>query len=199
MSFPPWESLGLSNLFLKNDDISSIPQLVVPEGYELIGTPLEESEHEQLASCLSKAFGIQHGVWEASRIPKEFLEEKTVAKTFRLLHGKEDGSTTIAATASLRIIPDKYPGSGYMHWVAVHPGHQGRGLGTVVAIAVLLEARDVQGCATCVLETQDTSLPAIVTYERLGFHPVHTDDTHADRWVAIRANMKPKTSAETTA
>ncbi len=189
MSFPPWDSLGLSNLFLRNDDIKDLPELIVPTGYTLKSDDLLETEHTQLAECLSKAFGIQHGVWEASRIPKEFLEEKTVQKTFRLVH---DQSSTIVATASLRVIPDKYPGSAYLHWVAVHPEHQGRGLGYVVSVAVLREGRDAHGLTSCVLETQDTSLPAIVTYEKLGFHAVNTDDTHALRWEAVRAALSKK-------
>ncbi len=192
MSFPPWESLGLSNLFLKNDDISVLPELLVPAEFTLLETPLEESDYEQLADCLSKAFGIQHGVWTAARIPKEFIEEKTVTKTFRLVKSDSEGNSLIVGTASCRIIPDKYPGSGYMHWVAVHPEFQGRGLATVLAIAVLREARDVHHATTCVLETQDTSLPAIVTYEKLGFHPVNLDDSHESRWAAVRGNMRPR-------
>jgi RimJ/RimL family protein N-acetyltransferase len=189
MSFPPWESLGLSNLFLRNDDISNLPELHIPVGYLLLSNDLPESEHVQLADCLSKAFGIQHGAWDASRIPKEFIDEKTVKKTFRLIH---EESGVIVATASLRVIPDKYPGSAYLHWVAVHPAHQGRGLGYVVSVAVLREGRDEHGLTSCVLETQDTSLPAIVTYEKLGFHAVNTDDTHAARWEAVRAALTKK-------
>lgn len=189
MSFPPWESLGLSNLFLKNDDISVLPELVVPGEFQLLSTQLEESEHEALAECLSKAFGIQHGVWNAARIPKEFIDDVTVKKTFRLVHTDASGNVRIAATSSIRIIPDKYPGSGYMHWVAVHPDFQGHRLGYVVALAVLYEARDVHGCGSCVMETQDTSLPAIRTYEKLGFHAVNLDDSHPARWEAIRVEM----------
>ena len=87
--------------------------------------------------------GIQHGIWEPGRILKEFIDEKTVKKTFRLLHRDLDGNSKIVATASLRIIPDKYPGSAYLHWVTVHPDHQDHGLGYVISVAVLREGRDV--------------------------------------------------------
>lgn len=193
MSFPPWESLGLSNLFLRNDDISSIPELALPAGYTLIDTPLQPEEHEELAGVLRAAFGIQHGVWDAPRITKEFLDDLTVKKTWRLLYtSPEDGASSIAGTASIRIIPDKYPGSGYMHWVAVDPKHQGKGLAMHLSCAVLREARDVYHLQSCVLETQDTSLPAIVTYEKLGFRPVSIDDSHAPRWAVIRENLAAK-------
>lgn len=190
MSFPPWESLGLSNLFLRNENISKIPELSLPAGYSLIGTPLQESEHEELAGVLRAAFGIQHGVWDTPRITKEFLADPTVKRTWRLLYTSAEGQVSIVGTASIRVIPDKYPGSGYMHWVAVHPSHQGKGLAMHVSCAVLREARDVYHFQSCVLETQDTSLPAITTYEKLGFSPVNTDDSHQARWVTIRENLK---------
>jgi mycothiol synthase len=192
MSFPPWESLGLSNLFLTNDHISHIPDSSLPTGYSLIDTPLEPSQHDELASVLRSAFGIQHGVWDAPRITKEFLDDQSVKKTWRLIYTSPDGVSSIAGTASIRIIPDKYPESGYMHWVAVDPKHQGRGLAMHLSSAVLREARDVYGFRRCVLETQDTSLPAIVTYERLGFRPVCLDESHPARWAAIRENLNAR-------
>jgi mycothiol synthase len=196
MSFPPWESLGLSNLFLSNDDIFHIPESTLPTGYSLIDTPLEPSEHEELARVLHSAFGIQHGEWDAPRITKEFLDDPSVKKTWRLAYTSPDGLSSIAGTASIRIIPDKYPASGYMHWVAVDPKHQGRGLAMHLSSAVLREARDVHGFKRCVLETQDTSLPAIATYEKLGFQPVYLDDSHPVRWAVIRENLNARKKSQ---
>ncbi len=68
-----------------------------------------------------------------------------------------------------------------------------------MAVAVLHEARDVHSLTSCVLETQDTSFPAIKTYEKLGFHAVNTDDTHAARWEAIRAKMSVRADPAATA
>ena len=64
----------------------------------------------------------------------------------------------------------------------MHPDHQGRGLAMLLSLVVLHEVRYVHGLQSCVLEAQDTSLPAIVTYEKLGFKAVLLDDTHAGRW-----------------
>ncbi len=182
--FPPWESLGLSNLFMRNTDISNLPAIpTVPEHYCLRATILPESEHASVAACLAGAFGIQHGIWNAERIPKEFILQTEVKKTFVIEYtNPETGEKTVAGTASARIMPERYPGSGYLHWVGVHPEHQGHRFGMILSLAVLHEFRDALGCASAVLETQDTSVPAIRIYSKLGFKPEFVDDSHPSRW-----------------
>ena len=187
--YPPWALCGLSKLEMKAPRIEEQLDFVLPEGYHMSSEALLETDYEQLAACLAAAYGIQHSVWDLERIPKVFIENKDVKKTFLLWHENTDGSSTIVGTASLKILPQDFPGSGYVHWVAVHPDHQGRGLAMSLCLAVLREARDVHGCTTSVLHTVDTSIPAIVTYGKLGFLPVNTDDTHADRWEEIKQKI----------
>ena len=186
MSFPPFDLFGLNKLVMKCEDLSNILTKEVPEGYELIGAPLTTTDYESLADCLSLAYGIQHDIWDVTRIPKVFVEIPDVKRTFRLLYKNKDGSITVAATATLKLIPNEYPGYGLVHWVAVHPNHQGKGLAKIVVSAVLQEARDKQNLNKCVLNVVDTSLPAIRTYEQFGFIPAHMEENSIPRWEAIR-------------
>ena len=90
------------------------------------------------------------------------------------------------ATASARLLPERFPASGYLHWVAVDPAHQGQKLGHSVSLAVLREFQAL-GCSDAVLETQDHRLPAIKTYLALGFKPERLDEAHRLRWERINA------------
>lgn len=193
VSFPPWDSLGLSNLFLRNDDISVLPPLpTLPTNYVMRATDLPESEHSGLANCLAEAFMIQHGEWTAPRVIKEFVAEEKVKQTFIIEYiNPETQVSEIVGTASAKIEEAKYTNeTGYLHWVGVHPDHQGHGFGLILSLQVLYYFRDNLGCKSAVLETQDTSLPAIRTYFKLGFHEVHTDDSHGPRWEVVHTNLK---------
>jgi mycothiol synthase len=75
---------------------------------------------------------------------------------------------------------------GALHMVAVHPEHQGHGLGYAVCLAVLQRFAQ-QGTPEVRLLTDDHRLAAVRTYWRLGFRPLLTADDHAARWEAIRA------------
>jgi ribosomal protein S18 acetylase RimI-like enzyme len=185
-SFPPWNDLGLSNICMENNDIRTISDAkVLPEKYLMRTTDFNEADMKALAETLDMAFGSQHGDWNVGRVQKELIDEKQVKKTFVI----EEIGHGIVACASVRVIPDKYPGKGYMHWVAVHPDHQGQGLAAILSVAVLKEFRDTYGFSGAVLETQDTSLPAIKTYLNAGFRPVFFDESHPGRWKTILTQL----------
>lgn len=189
MSFPPWANSGLEKLQMKAADLSNLPDIAVPDGYVLSGDPLQESDHEGMVDCLASAYGIQHDVWDLPRIQKVFLDNKDVKRTFRLLHTNTDGTTTVAGTATLKIMPNDFPGAGYLHWVAVHPRHQGHGFAKILVNAVLREARDNHGATSSVLHVVDTSLPALSTYFQFGFEPIMVEENNVGRWEAIRAEL----------
>jgi mycothiol synthase len=80
------------------------------------------------------------------------------------------GERSLLATASARVMPDQFPGSGYVHWVAADPAAQRMGLGTAMVVRVLRHFREA-GLQDAVLETYEDRLPAIRCYLRLGFVP----------------------------
>ena len=88
------------------------------------------------------------------------------------------------ATASVRYLPDRFPGDGVVHWVAVSSAHRGKLLGMAVVRRVCLHFID-DGYESAVLETDDHRLPAIKTYWKLGFRPHKAAPDHAERWARI--------------
>lgn len=81
---------------------------------------------------------------------------------------KEGGEVVGTASAWDKHIDGKLVGS--LHWVAIHPDYQGRGLAKVVVGAALNRLREV-GHTWAWLTTQTTSARAVKLYLRLGFVP----------------------------
>lgn len=66
--------------------------------------------------------------------------------------------------------PLRTPDWGRLHWIAVHPRHQRRGLGLMLCQHLLVALRDL-GCVRAYVTTGSENLAAIALYERLGFVP----------------------------
>jgi GNAT superfamily N-acetyltransferase len=76
---------------------------------------------------------------------------------------------------------------GLIHWVAVRPEHQGRGLGRAMLSCALGQL--AQWHDRGLLNTQTARLPAIALYLGAGFPPV-TDTAEArDHWREVAAQI----------
>ena len=78
-----------------------------------------------------------------------------------------------------------------IRWVATHPDHQRKGLGTFVT-AVALEAALRLPTRPIVLQTDNFRVPAIKSYLKIGFLPdCSQDSSFADRWTKVFARLGP--------
>ena len=168
------------DLLMRRPGLESLPSLpALPDGYSwgVMG-------HEQeagVAQVLRLSFG--DGTWTPERVHREVAASEDVLKPFVIEHGAQ-----VIATTIVRELPHKYLGSGYLHYVAVHPDHQGQRLGRAVCLAVLHEFRAL-GCRDAVLDTDDFRLPSIKTYHNLGFVPEHRHASHPERWRQVFAEL----------
>ena len=155
------------------DDLPPMPEL--PPGYVL--RTYRANDLEPLAVTMRAAFEDES--WTPEYLRDTLVDAPDVLKIFVIeFEGKP------VASASVRLIPDKFPASGYVHWVACHPAHRRKGLGYAITLATLYEFVKL-GCKDAVLETDDHRLPAIRTYRSLGFVEEHTAESHLLRWAAI--------------
>jgi mycothiol synthase len=155
------------------DDLPEVPPL--PREYQI--RPLALDEEDSLARLLLRAFPDsdwtpQRARARISRAPG--VEAVYVAVRARILVG----------TASVRLLPEEFPGSGYLHWLGVDPDHRGRGLGGGLTVTVLRHFA-LLGCRDAVLHTDDFRAEAIRLYLRMGFVPEMDDETHPARWAAV--------------
>jgi GNAT superfamily N-acetyltransferase len=135
------------------------------------------ADAEALARLLKSAFPEME--WDAARAHKDLLDADDVKVTFVV---EENGQ--IFGTASARYFEQRFPGVGYVHWVAVDPAARGRGIFDAVMDAVHRQFI-ADGRSIAFLETDDHRLPAIAAYLRLGYVPQYTEDDHEGRWSAI--------------
>jgi ribosomal protein S18 acetylase RimI-like enzyme/catechol 2,3-dioxygenase-like lactoylglutathione lyase family enzyme len=172
-----------SNLRMRRAALTDLPELPLPpDGFILRRIPRAAMTPEDIADLtgvLAAAFSEM--VWTPRKVRESLYDDVTIQETIILIDAE---SGAIAATATARFVPDRYPNSGYLHWVGAYPHYKGQGLGQYVTLAVLHAFRE-RGYADAVLETQDMRLPAIHTYLKLGFAPEQYDETHEARWYAI--------------
>ena len=169
----------MRQLFMRRPELTSIPDLWrAPEGYVLRTAGPEDAEG--IAAVMASAFGPE---WTAQRVREALLDAPDVKETYIVVH-----ADLPVATASARLVPDRYPGSGYLHWVGSHAAHRGRRLGALVSLAALHYFRDA-GCRDAVLETDPPRIPVIRTYLGLGFVPEMVDPEHDAVWREILAGL----------
>lgn len=160
------------------DALPPIPSLL--EGYKL--RVAGEEDASGMAQLMQSAFN--DGSWSSERVLNELLRHPMCRKTFVVTCGQR-----IVATATLLLEPEDHPGSGTLHWVASDPEHRGKQLGLVVSLAVLHAAKE-NGCEYSLLLTDDTRLPAIKTYLKLGYQPDCWHESHETRWQRIREQIR---------
>lgn len=136
-----------------------------------------EPDAEGLARVFKLAFPEME--WDSARARRELLDADDVKETFV---AAENGQ--VFGTASARYFEQRFPGVGYVHWVAVDPAARGRGIFDAVMAAVHHQFVS-DGRTVAFLETDDHRLPAISAYLRLGYVPQYTEPDHEARWSVI--------------
>lgn len=170
----------MSQLLMHRPTLDHLPELAsLSADYEL--RLYRPGDAPVLAGVLSRAFDDPD--WTPDRIDRALINAADVAKTFVITY-----KGLPVATASAQLLPQQFPGSGCVHWVAVDPQQRGARLGYAVSLAVL-HAFVGLGCRDAVLFTDDHRLPAIKTYLALGFVPRMADDSHPSRWSEVETRL----------
>ncbi len=158
-------------VLMRRPGLDRLPPPTLPAGYAL--RLAEAPDADGIAVVMASAFGPE---WAADRVRRSLLDAPDVETTFVI-----ETAGGPVATASARLDPVRFAGSGYVHWVGVHADHRGQRLGAAVVLAVLDRFREL-GCRDAVLETDPPRLPAIRTYLNLGFRPESVGPEHEAMW-----------------
>lgn len=161
----------LSQLPMRFADLTETPSIPLPAGYQV--REFSPGEEESLARCMAEAEGPG---WDVARVTREITGAGFVLRTFVVVYDNE-----VVATASAAHEEKRFPGVGYIHWVAARPDHQGKKLGSIATVAAMREFVK-QGFTEAVLETDTFRVPAIVSYLRLGYLPTAVEEAHSNRW-----------------
>ncbi len=155
-------------------EVDGDPVPALPPGFELRAASASESP--ALSDLLEAAFDEP---WGVTRTDDVLLAAPDVVRTWVVTSGGR-----LAGTASERLLPEEYPGQGYVHYVGVHPDFRGHRIGQVVTRACLHGFLE-RGLDRAVLKTDDWRVPAVRTYLRLGFVPEYRSDAERAAWSAM--------------
>lgn len=162
---------------MRRPDLTDLPPLPALPPAHALRVALDV-DAAGIAAVLASAFGE---AWDVEQVRQKLLDAADVDTTYVVTAGGEP-----VATAAARLLPERFPGAGYLHWVGAHADHRGKRLGAAVVIAVLHRFVEL-GCQDAVLETEPYRLPAIRTYLDLGFQAEPRGGGQEEVWREIMA------------
>lgn len=164
----------MTQLFMAHPGPLQVRALDIASGFTLRAGTTDDAAG--LSVLLEDAFAEP---WGEQRVHSALLAADDVVSTWVITT-----SDAIVGTASERLLPEQYPGAGYVHWVGVLAAARGHRLGQILTQACLNGFAD-GGQSRAVLETDDFRLPAIRTYLRIGFVPEYRSDAERRAWSEV--------------
>ena len=152
----------------------------IPPGYTL--RTYQDGDTEPYVRLMRSA-GFES--WDESKAERVFATMLPQGLFF-VVH---DRTQALVATAAAQGTPRLYHPNGLeLGWVAADPAERGKGLGYAVCAAVTCRLLDAHP-ATMYLLTDDSRLPAIAVYLKLGWIPFLYALDFAARWRAVCARL----------
>ena len=163
---------------MTREDGKNVPAYPLPEGYHFAPfTPEDEENWVQLQFEVTHVPSLQQG---KQIFREEFLRaaegvsceecpgyEDVRQRTVQI----KDADDNLVGVATLWMGDTFGPVWQRVHWVAVHPDHQGKGLARCM-IARMLQLYTELGCETPIyLTSQTKSYRAVRLYKQMGFMP----------------------------
>ena len=163
-------------LVMLRGNLEGLAEVVLPDGYALRTS--RDGDEPAWARILTAAFDASPGKFDFNRFMRPCAEYRPERTWFLCRDGEP------IATASAYPFGNVRPDACSLHWVGVHPDHQGRRLGYWVSLAALHQMRR-EGHARARLRTDDSRLAALWTYVRLDFEPLLVHENQRARWAAV--------------
>lgn len=171
------------NVRMLRDSLEDVPQFPLPGGYRM--RPWRRGDRETWLR-------IERAVEPAGAIPDKLFDSEfgddlpAMAKRCRFLvapDGRDAG--TITAWYLRRYLGRAW---GRIHYVAIVPEHQGRGLSRCIMTAAMNRLRAL-GHRRAMLATQTHRIPAIRTYLRFDFVPDLAPGDAAGAWRLVARHI----------
>ena len=169
-----------AQLHMRRPHLEGLPDLVVPEGYRL--RSYQPGDEAPWAEIMNHSIGSK---WTEERCRDELTSRREFRPKGFFVATHEERPV---ATACAWVREAELPGEGTVHMVGALPEHRGKGLGTLVTLAVVRWFA-ANGFQSARLSTDDWREPAVATYLKLRFEPVVFDEDHERRWRALREKL----------
>ena len=182
--------MDLIHVDMVREDLDDIPRFELPAPYTMRWyRPGDEEAWLDIHLRAEKYLKVAPDLFE-----KQFGTDPEPLARRQCYLCDADGTPIGTATAWF---DDDYRGRphGRVHWVAIVPERQGRGLSKPLLSRVCLRMRELGHERAC-LTTQTVRIPAISLYLKFGFVPDIRDESDARAWRLVRAKIGPDSKEE---
>ena len=164
-------------------NLDDIPEYNLPAGYSIRWYQVGYEKHWQAIQLLAD---------EYTRVTPDLFQEQ-FGTDIQLLAERQcflcDGKDNIIGTATAWL--DNLDGKslGRIHWLAIVPHRQGKGLAKPLLTITCKRLKDL-GHSKTYLTTQSVRIPAINLYAKFGFAPVIDTDRDREIWERLQKHIK---------
>jgi len=183
---PRTESRLGTGVTMIRHDMQNIPQIPFPEGFSIRPMRLDEAAlWTDIERDTETHFGISDDLFY-----HEFGRDlqATQWRCFIIVNERGVGVGTISAWYNRDFRGEDY---GIIHWVAIRPAYQNRGLGKAGLSFALNKM--AQWHKRCMLNTSIERLPALKIYLDAGFVPDLHDEREIEKWQIAKGRLKHPT------
>lgn len=171
------------NITMIREDLEGLPQYELPAGYSLRRW---RSGDNQTWTDIESAADKHHQI-SLEMYATEFGPDEAALKLRQYFLC--DAAENAIGTASAWYDEDYYGKPyGRVHWVAIAPHMQGKGLAKPLLSAVCNRLIEL-GHERAVLGTQTYRIPAICLYMKFGFGPDVRNESDLRAWQGVRENL----------
>jgi GNAT superfamily N-acetyltransferase len=173
-----------TNVVMERASLADIPEYGLPQGFALRWY----EAGDEAAWLRIQAAADQYNDITADLFLKTFGAERT-AHEQRICFLTTATGELIGTAAAWWGEGGTEEARGRVHWVAILPAFQGRGLAKPLLTAVCLRLREL-GHTSAYLSTSAARIPALNLYHQFGFAPVIRDEMERAVWQEIELYLR---------
>ena len=169
-----------ASVTMVRSDLQDLPRHAVPDGFAI----RPYAPGDELSWVRIQSAADAYNVIVADLFRAQFGDD-TLELGRRLFMLEDAAGTAIGTAAAWFGGARRGPAVGRVHWVAIHPAHQGRGLAKPLLSRVCHALRAL-GHESAYLTTSTARVPAIALYLSFGFVPEIAGPHEAAAWAALQ-------------
>ncbi|MFW6163775.1 MAG: GNAT family N-acetyltransferase [Planctomycetota bacterium] len=173
------------HLTMVRDDLAAIPQFELPSPFTVRPYRPGDAETWRHIHLLADRFGT----YPPEKFWERFCRDESVLAE-RQLYLCDEASEAVGTMTAWYGESEEWRGWGRVHYVAVVPAMQGRGLSKPLLTLTLNRLREL-GHERAFLGTQTVRPVAINLYLRFGFLPLVRNDEDIRAWRVVATRLKP--------
>jgi GNAT superfamily N-acetyltransferase len=165
------------------ENLDDIPDYALPSGYAIRWYQPGDEESWYRIHLLADQY---------TKMTSGLFEEQFGGDA-RLLADRQcfliDGNSALIGTATAWLGNHNKQSRGRIHWVAIVPAEQGKGLARPLLATVCKRLKDL-GHDSAFLTTQTVRIPAINLYLKFGFVPAINSERDKEIWRRLKKHLK---------